>query len=71
MPWSSPRTSPQALDADPAARASWDSFPPSARRGILEWILDARTAPTREKRIATTVAEAHDGRRANQWPKSR
>ncbi|HYN75957.1 MAG TPA: YdeI/OmpD-associated family protein [Candidatus Limnocylindria bacterium] len=60
-----------ALDADPAARASWDGFPPSARRGILEWILDARTAPTREKRIATTVAEAHDGRRANQWPKSR
>jgi uncharacterized protein YdeI (YjbR/CyaY-like superfamily) len=60
-----------ALDADPAARASWDGFPPSARRGILEWILDARTAPTREKRITTTVSQAHDGRRANQWPKSR
>lgn len=58
-----------ALDAVPAARAAWDGFPPSARRGILEWILDAKRAPTRAKRIAETVSEAADGRRANQWPR--
>ena len=56
-----------ALDAVPAARAGWDVFPRSARRAILEWISTARTDPTRERRIALTVAEAAEGRRANQW----
>jgi len=56
-----------ALDADPAARASWDAFPRSAKRGILEWISTARTDATRVRRVATTVAEAKEGRRANQW----
>ena len=56
-----------ALDADPLARASWDAFPRSARRGILEWIAQAKRAETRATRVATTVSEAHDGRRANQW----
>jgi uncharacterized protein YdeI (YjbR/CyaY-like superfamily) len=56
-----------ALDADPAARTSWDAFPRSAKRGILEWILQAKKPETRAVRIATTVSEAHEGRRANQW----
>lgn len=56
-----------ALDARPDARASWDSFPRSARRAILEWICNARTETTRAKRIQTTVDEAAEGRRANQW----
>jgi uncharacterized protein YdeI (YjbR/CyaY-like superfamily) len=56
-----------ALDAVPPARATWDDFPPSARRAILEWLSAARRPPTRERRIATTVAEAAAGRRANQW----
>jgi uncharacterized protein YdeI (YjbR/CyaY-like superfamily) len=55
-----------ALDARPAARRSWHGFPRSTRRAILEWINSARTAPTRERRVTTTVAEAA-GRRANQW----
>jgi len=56
-----------ALDADRAARASWDSFPRSAKRGILEWIAQAKRPETRSTRVAQTVVEAHDGRRANQW----
>jgi uncharacterized protein YdeI (YjbR/CyaY-like superfamily) len=56
-----------ALDAVPAARATWDAFPPSARRAILAWISTAKTTPTRERRIALTVAEAAEGRRANEW----
>ncbi|GAA4789552.1 YdeI/OmpD-associated family protein [Actinomycetospora chlora] len=56
-----------ALDAEPAARGQWDGFPRSTRRAILEWISTAKTAPTRERRIAQTVAEAAVGRRANQW----
>ena len=56
-----------ALAADPVARSVWDGFPPSARKAILQWVSDARTAPTRERRIATVVGDAHEGRRANQW----
>jgi uncharacterized protein YdeI (YjbR/CyaY-like superfamily) len=56
-----------ALDADPVARTVWDAFPRSVRRAILEWIGNARTAATRQRRIARTVGEAALGRRANQW----
>jgi uncharacterized protein YdeI (YjbR/CyaY-like superfamily) len=56
-----------ALDADPMARASWDAFPRSAKRGILEWIVLARRPGTRAARVSSTVTEAHEGRRANQW----
>jgi uncharacterized protein YdeI (YjbR/CyaY-like superfamily) len=56
-----------ALDADPPARAAFDSFPRSARRMILEWIRQAKRPETRATRVATTVSEAHEGRRANQW----
>lgn len=57
----------RALDASPDARGHWDGFPPSTRRAILEWITSAKTQPTRDKRVATTVEEAAQGRRANQW----
>ncbi len=56
-----------ALDARPAARRHWDGFPRSTKRAILEWIGNAKTPATRDKRITTTVREAAQGRRANQW----
>ena len=56
-----------ALGAVPAARAAFDLFPRSARRAILEWIGSAKRPATRESRVATTVSEAAEGRRANQW----
>jgi uncharacterized protein YdeI (YjbR/CyaY-like superfamily) len=56
-----------ALDADPAARGYWDAFPRSARRGILEWIGNARAGATRQARIERTVSDAAQGVRANQW----
>ena len=46
---------------------NWNAFPPSARRGILEWIVQAKTAPTRLRRIEQTVSKAEIGERANQW----
>lgn len=52
---------------DPGARAHWDAFPPSVRRGILEWILNAKRPETRAKRIAETAAKAKIGKPANQW----
>ena len=58
-----------ALDAAPPARAEWDGFPPSTRRGILEWILNAKRDATRAGRIEETARLAQRGKRANQWPR--
>ena len=56
-----------ALDADPAARSYWDAFPASARRGILEWISNAKRESTRTQRITTTVELASRNERALAW----
>jgi uncharacterized protein YdeI (YjbR/CyaY-like superfamily) len=56
-----------ALDGYPAARANFEAFPRSARRGILEWIVQAKTPATRAKRVAETAALAEENQRANQW----
>ena len=56
-----------AFEAVPGSREHWEAFPRSAKRGILEWIVQAKTAPTRAKRIAETAAQAGIGERANQW----
>ncbi len=54
-----------ALAAVPEAARSFEAFPRSARRGILEWLATARTQGTRAKRIAEIVAYAAVGLRAN------
>jgi uncharacterized protein YdeI (YjbR/CyaY-like superfamily) len=56
-----------ALEAQEGARANWDGFPKSARRGILEWIIQAKLPKTRAARIKITAAEAARNKRANQW----
>jgi uncharacterized protein YdeI (YjbR/CyaY-like superfamily) len=56
-----------ALADRPPARANWDAFPPSVRRGILEWIVQAKRAPTRENRVRETAQMAQRNERANQW----
>jgi uncharacterized protein YdeI (YjbR/CyaY-like superfamily) len=58
-----------ALDGCPGAREQWDAFPPSARRAILEWIVQAKRAETRAKRVEETSRLAALGQRANQWPR--
>jgi uncharacterized protein YdeI (YjbR/CyaY-like superfamily) len=58
----------EAAFADhPGARAHWDAFPPSARRAILEWIVQARRPDTRARRVEETARLAARGERANQW----
>jgi uncharacterized protein YdeI (YjbR/CyaY-like superfamily) len=54
----------KSLDADAAARAHWNSFPPSARKAMLWWVVTAAKAETRTRRIETIVARAADGERA-------
>jgi uncharacterized protein YdeI (YjbR/CyaY-like superfamily) len=51
----------------PCAKAYWDAFPPSSRRGILEWIANAKKPETRSARVAQTAALAAKNERANQW----
>ncbi len=56
-----------ALAARDGARAHWDAFPRSVRRGVLEWIVQAKRPETRARRIAETAELASRGERANQW----
>lgn len=51
------------LDADPAARAAWDGFPPSTRKAALTQIALAKGEATVARRIAAIVAACAEGRR--------
>ncbi|MFK7933915.1 MAG: YdeI family protein [Saprospiraceae bacterium] len=55
------------FDENPSAETNWHNFPRSIQRGILEWIFNAKRAPTREKRIKETVEKAAQNIRANQY----
>ena len=57
----------KALAGFPSATAHFNSFPRSAKRGILEWILNAKKSETRAARIQETAALAERNERANQW----
>lgn len=57
----------KALASYPSAAANFDAFPRAVKRGILEWILIAKRAETRAKRIDETARLASENIRANQW----
>jgi uncharacterized protein YdeI (YjbR/CyaY-like superfamily) len=57
----------EAFDRWPGSAEQWEAFPRSAKRGILEWIVQAKRPETRAKRIAETAERAQRGERANQW----
>ncbi len=57
----------KAFAEHPPAAAQWESFPRSAKRGILEWIVQAKRPETRAKRIGETARLSAKGERANQW----
>lgn len=56
-----------ALAQHPEATKHFAAFPRSVRRGILEWIKQAKRAETRERRVAETASLAGLNRRANQF----
>ena len=58
-----------ALAVHPPAADHFAAFPKSVRRGILEWIVQAKRPATRAKRIEETATLAAQNRRANQWPR--
>ncbi len=52
-----------AIDANPAAAATFDAFPPSAQREYVEWVTDAKRDETRSKRLNQTVEWLAEGKR--------
>ncbi len=56
-----------ALSRHPGAATNFAAFPRSARRGILEWISNAKRPHTRARRVEETAELAARNIRANQW----
>jgi uncharacterized protein YdeI (YjbR/CyaY-like superfamily) len=59
----------RALKMYPEAADHFEAFPKSAKRGILEWIVQAKKPETRAQRIEETARLAQENIRANQWRK--
>jgi uncharacterized protein YdeI (YjbR/CyaY-like superfamily) len=54
-----------ALAKNKKAKASFDNGSPSHRREYVEWITEAKTEPTRDKRIATAIEWLREGKARN------
>ena len=54
---------PPDYDADAAAKAQFEAFPPGCRREYGDWIGEAKREETRAKRIATTMANLREGKK--------
>ena len=54
-----------ALARDTAAKAAFDALPPSHQREYNEWIGDAKTDATRDKRVAQAIQWIADGKSRN------
>lgn len=48
-----------------AARKTWAGFPPGAQREYIDWITEAKTDATRQKRLASTLEWLAEGKRRN------
>tara|TARA_R110002124_G_scaffold47149_1_gene140650 strand:- start:692 stop:1279 length:588 start_codon:yes stop_codon:yes gene_type:complete len=49
------------------SKTNFENFPRSAKRGILEWIFNAKRTETRKKRVEETAELAEKNIRANQF----
>jgi len=54
-----------ALKKNKAARRTFDGFPYSGKKEYVEWLTEAKTDATREKRLAKTVEWLAEGKRRN------
>ena len=48
-----------------AARKTWATFGPGAQREYVDWITEAKTEATRQKRVATTLEWLGEGKKRN------
>ena len=56
-----------AFRRHPGSKVHFEAFPPGVRKQILQWIEQARTTATRDKRVEETARLAAQNIRANQW----
>lgn len=54
-----------AMKKHAAARKHYEAFPPGAQREYVDWITEAKTDTTRQKRIASTLEWLAEGKRRN------
>ena len=54
-----------ALAKHKTAAAAFAAFPPSQRREYIEWITEAKTTATRERRLLTAIEWLTDGKTRN------
>jgi len=54
-----------ALKKNKTARETFENFPYSCKKEYVEWIAEAKTDATREKRLATTLEWLSEGKRRN------
>lgn len=52
----------RALARNARARRTFDGLSPSRRREYVEWLVTAKTEATRERRLATTLAQLAEGK---------
>lgn len=54
-----------AVRKNAKALANWNAFPPSHKREYIAWVTGAKTEPTRERRLATTLQQLAQGKSQN------
>ncbi len=54
-----------ALARNEKAAETFENFPPSCKREYVEWITEAKTDATRDKRLAITIEWLAEGKRRN------
>ena len=59
-----------ALRKNSKARAAFAAFPPSHKREYVDWVRSAKTAETRQRRLATAIAWISAGKSRN-WKYAR
>lgn len=64
-PLAVPKALAQALAKDKAAKSNFEKFAPSHRKEYIQWINEAKTEVTKDKRIATTVEWVSEGKGKN------
>lgn len=60
-----PNTLAAALKKNTKARKTFEEFPYSKRKDYIEWLDEAKTDATREKRLATTIQQLEEGKSRN------
>lgn len=55
----------EALAQNEKAAETFSNFPPSCRKEYIQWITEAKTDATRDKRVASTIEWLSEGKRKN------